>query len=119
MADLQTLFDELATAEDSGFGALGCFMVNSVADLAPHEREVAAIAAAYNAAMQRLLAEALTRAARPDRSTNQKPTEQLAAFVFNALQGLRILIKAEATPEEVAAISALALQRLEPFKNSP
>ncbi len=119
MADLQTLFDELTTAEDSGFGALGCFMVNSVADLAPHEREVAAIAAAYNAAMQRLLAEALTRAARPDRSTNQKPTEQLAAFVFNALQGLRILIKAGATPEQVAAISALTLQRLEPFKNSP
>ena len=111
-AGIQALFDEFAAGVGGASGALGCFMVNSVAELVPYDPDVTAIAAAYSAAMQRLLAEALAQAAPPGKRAGQQTPEQLAAYVFNAMQGVRILIKSGATREQVQAVSALTLNSL-------
>ena len=87
LAGIQTLFDEFAAGVGSESGALGCFMVNSVAELVPYDPDVTAIATAYSAAMQRLLAEALARDAPPTQVTRPQTPQALAAYVFNALQG--------------------------------
>ena len=105
LAGMQALFDELVAGVDHARGALGCFMVNSVAELAPYDPEVTALATAYSDAMQGLFAQAFTRAGR------QTP-EQLAAYVFNMIQGLRVLIKSGATREQVRAICDITLQGL-------
>ncbi len=100
-------------AVDNPTGALGCFMVNSVAELVPYDPEVSALATAYSDALRGLLAQALSRAGRPDRATRQQTPEQLAAYVFNMIQGLGVLIKSGATREQVQAIRDITLRSLQ------
>src|SRR5712692_926191 len=97
LAGIQALFDDMIAGVDNPVGALGCFMVNSVAELVPYDPEVSALATAYSASLQGLLAQALTGAGQPDLVTRQQTPEQLAAYVFNMIQGLRVLIKSGAT----------------------
>jgi TetR/AcrR family transcriptional regulator, transcriptional repressor for nem operon len=105
---IRTVFDQLAEGVGSPSGAMGCFMVNSVAELVPYDRDVTEIATTYSTTVQRLLTEAL----RQGKAKRKQTPEQLAAYVFNTLQGIRILIKAGATREQVEAISALTLDSL-------
>jgi TetR/AcrR family transcriptional regulator, transcriptional repressor for nem operon len=114
LAGIQALFDDLIAAVDKPSGALGCFMVNSVAELVPYDPGVSALATAYSDSLQGLLAKALTRAGRPDQATRQQTPEQLAAYVFNMIQGLRVLIKSGATREQVQAIRDITLKSLQP-----
>lgn len=113
-AGIQTLFDELTAEVGSETGAMGCFMVNSIAELVPYDPEVTDIAAAYSDALQRLLTEALTQGALQGTVTRKQTPRQLAGFVFNAMQGIRILIKSGATRTQVLAISAITLKSLQP-----
>ena len=76
---IQTLFDEWTAGVGSAAGAMGCFMVNSVAELVPYDPDVTEIAAAYSAAIQRLLAEAFGPAAVQGLGTSKQTPEQLAA----------------------------------------
>jgi TetR/AcrR family transcriptional regulator, transcriptional repressor for nem operon len=112
MAGIQTLFDELTAGVNSESGARGCFMVNSVAELVPYDPDVTEIAVAYGDTIQRLLVEALARAAANGTLTRKETPDQLAAYLFNGMQGIRILIKARATREQVQAVSAITLDSL-------
>lgn len=112
MAGIQALLDEMIAGVDSPSGALGCFMVNSVAELVPYDPEVTALATAYSDSLRGLLAKALVRAGRPDQATRQPTPEQLAAYVFNMIQGLRIFIKSGATREQVQAVRDITLKSL-------
>lgn len=107
-AGIRAIFDEMAAGVGSEAGAMGCFMVNSIAELVPYDAEVSTIAAAYNQTFQRLLAEALARDAVHSRSP-----EELAAYVFNTIQGMRILIKSGATRDQIDAICAITLDSLQ------
>jgi hypothetical protein len=113
IAGIQTLFDEWIAGIGSATGAMGCFMVNSIAELVPYDPDVTEIAAAYSAAVQRLLAEALRPAALQGKVTRYQTPEQLAAYVFNAMQGIRILIKSGATREQVKAVTDITLNSLQ------
>ncbi len=112
-AGIQTLFEELTAGVGTETGAMGCFMVNSVAELVPYDPDVTDIATAYGTEMQRLLTEALTQGALQGTVTRQQTPKQLAAYVFNALQGIRILIKSGATRKQIQAISAITLRGLQ------
>lgn len=113
LAGVQALFDAVTSEVDSEAGYLGCFMVNSVAELVPYDPDVTAIAAAYSTSFQRLLAETLAHATQQQLVGGKQTPTQLAAFLFNALQGMRILIKSGATHEQVSAASLLTLKILE------
>ncbi len=113
IAGIQTLFDELIGGVGSDTGALGCFMVNSVAELVPYDPDVTEIATAYSDSIQKLLTTVLTQARSQNMLTNKQTPKQLAAYVFNMIQGIRILIKSGATKEQVQAISAITLQSLQ------
>ena len=88
-------------------------MVNSVAELVPYDPDVTKIATTYADALQRLFTTVLTQARSQDMLTKKQTPEQLAAYVFNMIQGIRILIKSGATKEQVQAISAITLQSLQ------
>ncbi len=113
IAGIQTLFDELIGGVGSDTGALGCFMVNSVAELVPYDPDVTEIATAYSDSIQKLLTTVLTQARSQNMLTNKQTPKQLAAYVLNMIQGIRILIKSGATKEQVQAISAITLQSLQ------
>jgi len=114
LAGIQALLDDLMAAVDNPSGALGCFMVNSVAELVPYDPRVTGLASAYSDSLQGLLAQALTRAGRPDQATRQATPKQLAAYVFNMIQGLRVLIKSGATRAQVQAVRDITLKSLQP-----
>jgi TetR/AcrR family transcriptional repressor of nem operon len=113
IAGIQKVFEDLIAGAGSETGALGCFMVNSVAELVPYDPDVNKIATTYADVLQRLFTTVLTQARSQDMLTKKQTPEQLAAYVFNMIQGIRILIKSGATREQVQAISAITLQSLQ------
>lgn len=113
IAGIQKVFDDLVAGAGSERGALGCFMVNSVAELVPYDPDVTKIATMYADALQRLFTTVLTQARSQDMLTKKQTPEQLATYVFNMIQGIRILIKSGATREQVQAIGAITLQSLQ------
>ena len=102
------------TGIGSEAGALGCFMVNSVAELVPYDPGVTEIATTYSESIQKLFVAALTKAKSQNMLTEKQTPQQLAAYVFNIIQGIRVLIKSGATREQVQAISDITLNSLEP-----
>ncbi|MEO8607293.1 MAG: TetR/AcrR family transcriptional regulator [Chloroflexota bacterium] len=110
---VQTLFDEFIAGVGSEAGAMGCFMVNSITELVPYDPDVTAMAAAYTNALERLLTETLTRAAAQGVVTQEQTPDQLAAYVFNMIQGMRVIIKSGATREQAQAVAAITLRSLQ------
>jgi TetR/AcrR family transcriptional repressor of nem operon len=113
LAGIQALFDALTVGVGRETGAMGCFMVNAVAELVPYDPDVTEIAVAYSDSLQRLLAEALAQGALQHMVTSKQTPKQLAAYLFNAMQGIRIIIKSGATREQVDAVSAITLKSLQ------
>ena len=111
---IQKVFDDLTASAGSETGALGCFMVNSVAELVPYDPDVTEIATKYADSLQQLFTTVLTEARSQNLVTKKQTPEQFAAYVFNMIQGVRVLIKSGATREQVQAISDITLNSLQP-----
>jgi TetR/AcrR family transcriptional repressor of nem operon len=111
---IQKVFDDLIAGIGSETGALGCFMVNSVAELVPYDPDVTEIATKYADSLQQLFTAVLTKARSQNLVTKKQTPEQFAAYVFNMIQGVRVLIKSGATREQVQAISDITLNSLQP-----
>jgi len=111
---IQKVFEDLMAGVGRESGALGCFMVNSVADLVPYDPDVTEIAKKYADSVQQLFTTVLTKARSQKLLTKRQTPKQLAAYVFNAIQGIRILIKSGATHEQIQAISDITLKSLQP-----
>lgn len=109
---IRQIFDELTAGVGSESSAMGCFMVNSVAELAPYDADVTEIAKAYTNEFQQLLTDALQQAAQQDTVRKDQTPEQLAFYLFNVIQGMRIVIKSGATREQVQAISNITFNSL-------
>lgn len=104
---LARLFDQFIN--DAQGRTQGCFMVNSIAELAPQDPQVVDIAARYSGEVRQLLTQALAAAqARGEIRMNAEP-ESLALFLFNNLQGLRILLKSEQDTAQLVAVRDLTL----------
>ena len=112
LGGIQAVFDDLTSSAGTDAGAMGCFMVNSVAELVPYDRDVTKLAVSYNESLQRLFEDALQRAVSDGTLKAKQPPAHLAAYLFNAMQGIRILIKSGATKEQIQTISAITLESL-------
>jgi len=112
IAGIQAILEGLIDGIGQEPGSLGCFMVNSVAELVPYDPDVTKLATEYADSMQRLLKTALTGARAQNLVTKKQTSEQLAAYVYNTIQGMRVLIKAGATREQMQSISDITLKSL-------
>lgn len=81
------LFDLLTTAD----GQVGCLMCNSATEMAPHDRQVAAIVRSHLALLRDLFGEWLARAARSGR---RRDTAALADFLAGTVYTLALLLRA-------------------------
>lgn len=111
IAAVEMILGDLVASAGTAQGAQGCFMVNSVAELAPFDAEVTQIAAEYARTVQDLLAGALRKAAAEGIPLSAAP-EQLSTYVFNATQGMRLLIKAGAPRDQVQAVAEITMRAL-------
>jgi phosphopantothenoylcysteine synthetase/decarboxylase len=89
-------------------------MVNSVAELVPYDPDVTKLSTEYADGLQQLLKTALTEASVQKTVTKKQTPAQFAAYVYNTIQGMRVLIKAGATREQMKTISKITLKSLQP-----
>ena len=113
IAGIQAIFDGLIDGVGQEPGSLGCFMVNSVAELVPYDPDVTKLSTEFADGLQRLLKTALTEARVQNIVTKRQTPAQFAAYVYNTIQGMRVLIKAGATREQMHTISNITLKSLE------
>ena len=114
LTGIQAIFDGLIDGIGKEPGSLGCFMVNSVAELVPYDLDVTKLAEEFADGLQQLLKTALTEASVQKLVTIKQTPEEFAAYVYNTIQGMRVLIKVGATREQMQSISDITLKSLQP-----
>ena len=97
IAGIQAIFDGLIDGIGQEPGSLGCFMVNSVAELVPYDPDVTKLSKEFADGFQQLLKTVLTDASVQNIVTKRQTPEQFAAYVYNTIQGMRVLIKSAQT----------------------
>lgn len=112
-AGLRGYFDDLI-----GFGmgegrGLGCLVTNSVVELAPHHPAVAAKLKATVDRVRVVLEEAIRRGQAAGEFSPGKDPKTLAAFLLTTIQGLRVLMRADADEAELRAVVQTALGALD------
>lgn len=108
---LADLFDALITGacdED----ASGCFMVNSMVELTPHDADTRTLAHAYARKIESLLASRLSAAQRQGELSKAKDPVLLARFFFQTILGIGVASRALGEPENLQQTARIALQVL-------
>ena len=112
IAGIQAIFEGLIDGIGQEPGSLGCFMVNSVAELVPYDPDVTKLATEFADGFQQLLQTALTEASVQKIVTKKQTPEQFATYLYNTIQGMRILMKAGASREQMQAIKDITVKSL-------
>lgn len=91
----------------------GCFMVNSMVELAPHDAATRALAQRHAREFESLLASALSAAQRRGEIPPQKDPVALGRFLYHAILGLSVAARALGEHESLRQSARLALQALD------
>ncbi|MET9961739.1 helix-turn-helix domain-containing protein [Streptomyces sp. NPDC006326] len=120
LTQLRDVLDTLLAA-DAACGNAGCFSVNSIAELLPHDQEVAQLARRSLHIAEEVLTAQLERAARSGELSAAITPAQGAQILQNLLQGLQIMRKVNPDPAHAAACldSAFALLTASPAPAPP
>ncbi|WP_432169634.1 TetR/AcrR family transcriptional regulator [Streptomyces sp. 1222.5] len=104
LTQLRQVLEQLLQADESCSGA-GCFSVNSMAELLPHDQEVAALARDSLQTAEDAFTRQLERAAGDGELSAAVSPRQGAMLLVTLVQGLQIVRKAQ--PDPAYAISCL------------
>ncbi|MBF6127296.1 TetR/AcrR family transcriptional regulator [Nocardia brasiliensis] len=88
---------------------LGCLVVNSMVELAPHDAEVAATLREDQRRRLAALRDALESGRRAGEIDNSKSADQLAHFMNATIAGMRVAARGGASRDALAAIATTAL----------
>ena len=107
-AAFQRLFMQVVD-EPEAHQRRGCLLINSAVELAPHDPETAQLVVAYQRASERLFRRGLELAqARGELPADRDP-RALARFLVSALQGLRVMAKADPNKAALRDVVGVAL----------
>jgi TetR/AcrR family transcriptional regulator, transcriptional repressor for nem operon len=87
----------------------GCFMVNSMVELAPHDPEIRALAHAHARAFEGRLTTRLAAAQRKGEIARDKDPVALARYLYNTLLGIAVAARTFGERESIKETTALAL----------
>ena len=90
----------------------GCFMVNSMVELAPHDAGTRALAMAHAREVESLFASRLSAAQRKGEIAKSKDPVALARFLYNTVLGTAVAIRAFGQQESLRQNAQMALQLL-------
>ncbi|MFB6613388.1 TetR/AcrR family transcriptional regulator [Streptomyces sp. NPDC056367] len=102
LAGLRDVLGRLLAA-DAAPGSAGCFSVNSMAELLPHDEEVAKLARGNLQYAEKAFTAQLERAARDGELAPAVTPRQGALLLLNLVQGLQIMRKVDPDPANAAA----------------
>lgn len=109
---LTGLFDGLVAGGCSN-GSPGCFMVNSMVELSPHDADTRALAQAHAREIEGLLVSRLSAAQRQGEIAKAKDPVALARFFYHTLLGLSVASRALGDRDNLKQSVRLALQVLD------
>ncbi|SEK49033.1 TetR/AcrR family transcriptional regulator, transcriptional repressor for nem operon [Streptacidiphilus jiangxiensis] len=120
LAQLRDVLDRLLAA-DAACGNAGCFSVNSIAELLPHDEDVARLARQSLAAAEEAFTRQLARAADEGDLSPSLTPEAGARLLLTLVQGLQIVRKVDPDPAHTAATldSAFTLLAGQPASLTP
>lgn len=109
---LTALFDALVAGGCSN-GSPGCFMVNSMVELSPHDADTRALAQTHAREIEGLFVSRLSAAQRKGEIAKSKDPVALARFLYHTMLGLSVASRALGERESLRQSSRLAVQVLD------
>jgi TetR/AcrR family transcriptional regulator, transcriptional repressor for nem operon len=109
---LLRLFESMITI-NRGCGSPGCFMVNAMVELAPHDANTRALALAHAREIEGLFVSRLSIAQRAGEIGRTKDPIALARFLYHTILGLSVATRALGDRESVRQSARIALQALD------
>lgn len=109
---LAQLFDGMIAA-NCDCGSPGCFMVNSMVELSPHDADTRAMAQAHAREIEGLFASRLSAAQRQGDLAPTKDPVALARFFYHTILGLAVSSRALGDKDSMRQTAQLALQALD------
>ena len=118
-AAIRSVFEQtLALPRDSM--RRGCFVLNSAGEMGARDRDVAQIAASSLERQEQLFADALRRGVRRrELALTARRIEELARFLVGALQGLRMVARADPASPALRDVATVALRTLDDAARRP
>jgi TetR/AcrR family transcriptional repressor of nem operon len=108
---LIALFDNIIAGSCSN-GSPGCFMVNSMVELSPHDADTRALAQTHAREIEGLFVTRLSAGQRKGEIAKSKDPVALARFLYHTLLGLSVASRALGDRESMKQTVRLALQVL-------
>jgi TetR/AcrR family transcriptional repressor of nem operon len=109
---LAGFFDGLVAMGCDG-GHAGCFMVNSMVELSPHDADTRALAQTHAREIEGLFVSRLSAAQRKGEIAKSKDPVALARFFYHTTLGLSVAARALGDKESIRESARLALQALD------
>ena len=107
-AAFQRLFMQVVD-EPEAHQRRGCLLINSAVELAPHDPATAKVVVAYQRATERLFQRGLELAQERGELAADRDVRALARYLVSAMQGLRVMAKADPNKAALRDVVSIAL----------
>jgi len=112
LAEIRTFFAKLVELSSSEMGKLGCLMVNSASEVAPHDEHAANVLEMFRRRLQHGFQNALSNAKAVGELPAQLDVESVADFLTGVMQGLSVLARSNAKQKMMENLVVTALSHL-------
>jgi len=113
LTDIRAYFAKLLELSSSNMGKLGCLMMNSASEVAPHDEHAAKVFEMFRTRLQLGFRNALSNAKAASELPSQVNVEQVAAFLTGIMHGLPVMVRSHANPKMIANVVDVALSHLQ------
>ena len=108
-----TQFFEGMLAAQCDCGSPGCFMVNAMVELSPHDAATRAVAQSHAREIEHLFAARLSAAQRKGEISKSKDPAALARYFYHTMLGLAVAVRAQGDKAGLKQTARLALHVLD------
>lgn len=109
---LREMLYQILTSDTAEKMKYGCFVVNTIIELAPHDEEINALVAGNQKDIEQVIYKAIQKGQQKGQVTKKHSAKTLAKFILNTLTGLRVTVKANTDKKAIAEIIEVALSVL-------
>ena len=113
LANIRAYFNLIIGPAPAGRSDMGCLMINTANDVAPHDKHAARKVEKYRNRLQSGFRKALSNARTNGELPARFDVERTADFLIGVVQGLSVMVRSRAQPKMMANVVTTALGCLE------